>query len=71
MGVNSTIAKVQNNMLGAIVGAGVAYWAGKKYMGISGTWKTVGVVVLGVIAGAYVQSTISAKASVPDKGTVR
>jgi len=70
MGVNSTIAKIQNNMLGTIVGAGVGYWVGKKYMS-TGTWATVGIALVGAIAGAYVQSTISAKGSVPDKGTVR
>lgn len=71
MGIKKVTAKVQSNLIGTIAGAGIAYWAGKKYMGVSGMWKTTAVVLLGAVAGAYAQSMIAAKSSTPNAGTTK
>lgn len=65
MTIKSVTAKVKNNAIGAVVGAGASYWAVKKYTSISGTWKIVGIALLGAVAGAYGQSMISARISSP------
>jgi hypothetical protein len=71
MGIKTVTAKIQNNYIGTIAGAGLAYWASKKYMGVTGIWKTVGVVVLGAVVGAYAQGMISAKSSTPKASTIK
>ena len=65
MGIKTITSKIQNNAIGAVAGAGIVYWASRKYMGVSGIWKTTAVVVLGAIVGAYGQSMIKAKSSTP------
>ena len=71
MGIKTVTAKVQNNIVGSIAGAGLAWWATKKYTSVSGTWKMVGIALLGAVAGAYAQSMIQAKASTPKKTDVK
>ena len=66
--VKNTTAKVKSNIVGSIAGGAIGWWASAKYLGVTGTWTRIGVTVLGVIAGAYVQSAIAAKGSAP-KGT--
>ena len=63
--------KVKANVIGTIAGAGLTYFAVKKYTGISKTWQLVGLAVLGGLAGAYAQSAIQAKSSTPKAGTVK
>lgn len=71
MGAKEITAKVKNNMIGTIAGAGLTYWAVKKYTGISGTWKIVGLTVLGAVVGAYGQSMINAKLTTPKKADIK
>lgn len=65
------IAKVQNNLIGTAAGAVVTYWAVGKYANVSKMWVRLGLTVLGGVAGAYVQSTITAKSSTPKKNTIK
>jgi hypothetical protein len=71
MGIKTVTSKVQNNVVGAVAGAGLAWWASRKYMGVSGIWKTSAVVLLGAVVGAYGQSMIAAKMSTPGKSEVK
>jgi outer membrane lipoprotein SlyB len=63
--------KVKANVIGTIAGAGITYFAVKKYTGISKTYLVVAIAVLGGVAGAYAQSAIQAKKSAPGKATVK
>jgi outer membrane lipoprotein SlyB len=63
--------KVKANVIGTIAGAGLTYFAVKKYTGISKTYMVVALAVLGGVAGAYAQSSIKAKKSTPKKDTVK
>jgi outer membrane lipoprotein SlyB len=63
--------KVKANVIGTIAGAGLTYFAVKKYTGISKMYLVVGLAVLGGVAGAYAQSAIQAKKSTPKKDTVK
>ena len=63
--------KVKANLIGTLAGAGLTYFAVKKYTGISKTYLVVGLAVLGGVAGAYAQSAIQAKKSTPKKDTVK
>ena len=71
MGVKDVTAKVKNNMIGTIAGAGLTYWAVKKYTGVSGMWKMVGITVLGAVVGAYAQSMINAKMTTVKKADIK
>lgn len=71
MSLGKVTSKVQNNLIGTIAGAGVAYWAGKKYLGVSGMLKVTAVVLLGAVAGAYAQSMIAARKSAPTAGSTK
>jgi len=71
MKLKNITSKVKNNYIGTLAGAGLTFWAAKKYAGISGTWKLVGLAVLGGIAGAYVQGGISAKSSTPTASDIK
>ena len=53
--------KVKANVIGTIAGAGLTYFAVKKYTSISKMYLVVGLAVLGGVAGAYAQSSIKAK----------
>jgi hypothetical protein len=63
--------KVKANVIGTIAGAGITYFAVKKYANISKTWLVVSLAVLGGVAGAYAQSAIAAKKSAPKKNTIK
>ena len=71
MALKDVTTKVKNNYIGTIVGAGVTFWAAKKYLGVSGTWKLVAVALVGGLAGAYTQGAISAKRSTPKAGDIK
>jgi hypothetical protein len=62
---------VKTNPIGALAGAGLTFWAAKKYANVSGTWKLVGLAALGAIAGAYVQGQIAAKSSTPKASDIK
>jgi outer membrane lipoprotein SlyB len=63
--------KVKGNLIGTLAGAGLTYFAVKKYTGISKMYLVIGLAVLGGVAGAYAQSAIKAKKSTPKKDTVK
>lgn len=71
MTVKEITAKAKNNVVGAIVGAGLSYVVVKKYTGISGTWKLVGIALVGALVGAYAQSAIKARSSKPKASTTK
>jgi outer membrane lipoprotein SlyB len=71
MGIKSVTSKVQNNVVGAVAGAGLAWWASRKYMGVSGIWKTSAAVLVGALVGAYAQSMVKAKSSAPKATDVK
>lgn len=71
MKIKDVTTKVKNNYIGTIAGAGLTWWAAKKYAGITGTWKLVGLTVLGAVAGAYIQGGISAKSSTPKASDIK
>jgi outer membrane lipoprotein SlyB len=69
--LKTATTKVKANVIGTIAGAGITYFAVKKYTGVSKTWALVGLAVLGGVAGAYAQAAITAKKSTPTAGTVK
>jgi hypothetical protein len=64
-------SKVKTNVVGSIAGAGLTWWAAKKYANVSGIWKLTSLAIVGAIAGAYIQSGIVAKRSTPKKSDVK
>jgi outer membrane lipoprotein SlyB len=69
--LKTATTKVKANVIGTIAGAGITYFAVKKYTGVSKTWALVGLAVLGGVAGAYAQAAITAKKSTPTAVTVK
>ena len=69
--LKTATTKVKANVIGTIAGAGITYFAVKKYTGLTKTWQLVGLAVLGGVAGAYAQSAIAAKKSAPGKATIK
>jgi hypothetical protein len=68
--LKKSVSKVQNNLIGAAVGAAATYWAVGKYANVSKMWVRISLAVVGGVAGAYAQSAIAAKASTP-KATLK
>ena len=71
MTTKDVTTKVKNNYIGTLAGAGLTFWAAKKYAHVSGTWKLVGLAAVGAIAGAYIQGGISAKMSTPKGSDIK
>lgn len=65
------VAKVKNNVVGAVVGAGAFYWASGKYANVSKMWMKVGVALVGAVVGANVQGMIKARKGTPTASTVK
>ena len=68
--VKKTTAKVRNNPIGLVVGAGAGYFLAKKYGKVSKPWKLIACAVVGGVVGAHVNSFITAKRSAPTKEVV-
>jgi hypothetical protein len=49
-------AKIYNNPVGAIAGGVAAWYITQKYTGIENRWAYAGIILLGVVTGAYVSS---------------
>lgn len=64
-------AKLKNNPVGAIAGAALAFYAGKKFGKVENKWALAGIAVVGAFAGAFAQSKIKAKSSTPTAETVK
>jgi len=69
--IKTTIAKVTNNPMGALIGAGAGYMVAKKVAKMDKWYYLAGAVLLGAIAGGMVQSRMKAKASVPTASNVK
>lgn len=54
--MKTIVTGIKNNFLGAAIGGIGGYLIGRKFL--PGTLGTVGAVIFGVIAGAYVQGKI-------------
>ena len=65
--VKKGVAKLKNNPIGAIAGAGLTYYGLKKSGKVKKTWVLIALSVLGGYAGAYAQSMASAAGSAPKK----
>jgi hypothetical protein len=63
--INQATTKVTSNVIGSVAGGALGWWASGKYLGVQKTWVKVGIALVGVIAGAYVQSNIKARSSAP------
>ena len=63
------VAKVKNNVVGAVVGAGAFYWASGKYANVSKMWLKVGIALVGAVVGANVQGMIKARKGAPTAET--
>lgn len=68
--IKTSVAKVKNNPIGAVAGGVVAVVALRKFTKVRNIWATVGVGIVGVAAGAMVQSMIRSKAGAPNKDMV-
>lgn len=68
--IKTSVAKVKNNPIGAIAGGAVAFYAMKKMTKVRSPWMLGGAAVVGVIAGAMIQSAIKGKAGAPTKDDV-
>jgi hypothetical protein len=69
--MKQTIAKVQSNIGGSLIGGVAGYLVAKNVVKTDKMWTTALVVALGVIAGAMVQSNMKAKASMPTPATTK
>ena len=66
MTIKSEATKVTSNPIGAIVG-GAAFFYGAKKMGkVHNVWALIGITTVGVLVGAWGQSKLKAKTSVPN-----
>lgn len=69
--MKQTIAKVQSNIGGSVIGGVAGYLVAKNVVKTQKMWATGLVVALGVIAGAMVQSNMKAKSSAPTASTMK
>lgn len=60
--LKSSVAKVKNNPIGFVAGAGLTFWGVKKYTSVTKMWQIALIAVVGGVAGAYVQGMVTAKA---------
>ena len=58
---NKAISTAKSNPIGFVAGAGLTYWAMKKYTSNSKMWVTVLGVIAGGYVGSYAQASLVAK----------
>ena len=68
--IKTSVAKVKNNPIGAVAGGAVAFYAIKKMTKVKNPWMLGGAAIVGVIAGAMIQSAMKGKAGAPTKDDV-
>jgi hypothetical protein len=56
--VGTSRAKITNNPLGAIGGGVLAWYLTKRYTGLENKWAYAGIILIGVVTGAYTMSAI-------------
>ena len=59
--LKTSMAYVKNNVVGTIAGAGVTYFAMKRYSSVSNKYLKIGIILAGAVAGAYAQSKLVSK----------
>jgi len=59
--VRKETAKITNNPIGAIVGGVAVFYGAKKFASVSNPWLLGALALVGVIAGARVQSSLKSK----------
>lgn len=69
--MKTQINVVKANPIGAVVVAGAAFYAAKKYGKVSNKFALVGIAVAGLVIGAHLQAKVVAKKSTPTKETVK
>lgn len=69
--MNKQIAKITGNPVGAAIGGIGTFYAVKKFTPVKNIFAVVALSLVGAFAGASIQSSMSAKASQPDKNTVK
>ena len=69
--LKTSAAKVKNNPIGAIAGAGLTYYGLKKSGKVDKMWMLIGLSLVGAYAGAYVQSMASASGSAPTAASTK
>lgn len=67
--IKDNVAKIKNNPVGAVVGAGAGYLVATKLVKTANIWLQVGIAVIGGVTGALVQSKIKARKSQPTAST--
>ena len=60
--IKQATATVKNNVVGALAGAGLTYFAMNRYTSVSNKFLKIGIVLAGGVAGAMAQSKFGAKA---------
>lgn len=64
MTIKSITESVKTNFVGAIVGGVALHYASKKVMKVENKYAHWGIVVVGAIAGAMLQSKLKSKATI-------
>lgn len=62
---------VKANPIGAVVVAGLAFYAAKKYGKVSNKFALAGIAAAGLVIGANAQAKVVARKSAPTKETVK
>ena len=69
--IKTTTAKIKNNPIGAIAGAGLSYYGLKKSGKVNKTWMLIALSVVGGVAGAYIQSKVTSSAGAPTAASAK
>ena len=69
--IKSSVSTIKSNFIGAAVGAGVGYYASKKFGKVENKWALIGLTIVGAVAGAMAQAKFAAKKSAPTAATVK
>jgi len=64
MTVTTVTSSVKMNPLGAIIGAAAGFYLPKKFMKVENKYALAGFTLVGLIAGAMVQSKMKSKATI-------
>ena len=63
--IKTNVGKIQSNPIGAVAGAGAAFWAVKKYTNTRSWWLIAGAAIVGGVVGANVSSMLKTKMNTP------
>lgn len=69
--IKKSVAKVTNNPLGSLIGAGAGYMVAKKFGKVEKWYYLAGAVLVGAVVGGMAQSYMKAKASTPKATDVK